>query len=153
MSVVVRELTRNDLEAVFELEQKCFKEAWKFSDLEYEFEKNPVNKFIVLEKDRNIIGFIDFMITFNSATISQICVSEKYRKHGFGFRLLQEMEAMLPKEGEDIVENITLEVRESNVPAVSLYQKFGYEVVVKKPHYYPDGEDAVYMVKRLLLCR
>lgn len=153
MSVVVRELTRNDLKTVFELEQKCFKEAWKFSDLEYELEKNPVNKFLVLEKDGNIIGFIDFMITFNSATISQICVSEEYRKHGFGFRLLQEMEALLPKEGEDIVENITLEVRESNVPAVSLYQKFGYEVVVKKPHYYPDGEDAVYMVKRLLLCR
>lgn len=153
MSVVVRELTKRDLSAVFELEQRCFKEAWKLGDLEYELEKNPVNKFLVLEVDEKIVGFIDFMITFNSATISQICVDEKYRKQGHGLRLLKEMEALLPSEGEDIVENITLEVRESNVPAINLYKKFGYEVVVKKPHYYPDGEDAVYMVKRLLLWR
>lgn len=153
MDYAIRLLQKSDLEQVFEIEKKCFINPWKLSDLEYELEGNPVNKFIVLEADGKVIGFIDFMITFNSATVSQIAVLNEYRRKGFGNLLLKEMEKYFPNEGEDIVENVTLEVRASNVPAINLYKKNGYENVVIKPHYYPDGEDAIYMVKRLMLCR
>ena len=153
MDYKVRFIEKADLDTVYEIEQECFINPWKRSDLEYELEGNPVNKFLVIEKDGEIVGFNDFMITFNSATISQIAITKKYRRQGLGSILLKEMEKCFPKEGEDIVENVTLEVRASNVPAIKLYEKDGYEVVVKKPHYYPDGEDAIYMVKRLMLCR
>lgn len=153
MDYKVRFIKKSDLDKVYEIEQECFINPWKRSDLEYELEGNPVNKFLVVEKDGEIIGFIDFMITFNSATISQIAITKKYRRQGIASLLIREMEMCFPKEGEDIVENVTLEVRASNVPAIKLYEKDGYEVVVKKPHYYPDGEDAIYMVKRLMLCR
>lgn len=153
MSYKVRALNKADLERVFEIEKECFLNPWKYSDLEYELSGNPVNKFIIIEVDQNIIGFIDFMITFNSATISQIAVTKEYRNRGYGTVLLSEMEKCFPNNGDDIVENVTLEVRKSNNAAINLYKKHGYEVVVIKPHYYPDGEDAVYMVKRLMLCR
>ena len=153
MSYKIRPLEKKDLDRVFEIEKECFVDPWKLTDLEYELSENPVNKFLVLEVNNNIVGFIDFMITFNSATISQIAITKEYRKQGFGKLLLEEMENCFPKEGEDIVENVTLEVRSSNARAISLYQKNGYEVIVKKPHYYSDGEDAIYMVKRLMLCR
>ena len=153
MEYKVRLLEKADLEQVYEIEKECFINPWKFSDIEYEFDGNPVNKFLVLEVDGKVVGFNDFMITFNSATISQIAVTKKFRRNGFGIVLLNEMEKYFPNEGEDVVENVTLEVRASNEPAINLYKKHGYEVVVKKPHYYPDGEDAIYMVKRLMLCR
>ena len=63
------------------------------------------------------------------------------------------MEKCFPSDIEDIVENVTLEVRESNQAAINLYKKNGYEEVVIKKHYYSNGENAIYMVKRLLLCR
>ena len=153
MNYRVRLLKKEDLPQIYEIEKECFINPWKYSDLEYEFEGNPVNKFLVIEVDGKIVGFNDFMITFNSATISQVAVTKDYRRNGLGTVLLNEMEKCFPKEGEDIVENVTLEVRASNTPAIKLYEKHGYEVVVKKPHYYPDGEDAIYMVKRLMLCR
>lgn len=153
MSYKIRPLVKKDLDRVFEIEKECFVDPWKLTDLEYELSGNPVNKFLVLEVNNDIVGFIDFMITFNSATISQLAITKEYRKQGFGKLLLEEMENRFPKEGEDIVENVTLEVRASNARAISLYQKNGYEVIVKKPHYYSDGEDAIYMVKRLMLCR
>lgn len=153
MDYKVRLLKKADLQKVYEIEKECFLDPWKYSDLEYEFNGNPVNKFIVIEADGKIVGFNNFMITFNSATITQIAVTREYRRKGFGTVLLNEMEKMFPKEGEDIVENVTLEVRSSNLAAIKLYEKHGYEVVVKKPHYYADGEDAIYMVKRLMLCR
>lgn len=153
MEYKIRALEKADLEQVYQIEKECFINPWKFSDIQYEFQGNPVNKFLVLEVNGKVVGFNDFMITFNSATISQIAVTKEFRRKGFGTILLNEMEKCFPKEGDDIVENVTLEVRASNKPAINLYQKQGYEVVVVKPHYYPDGEDAVYMVKRLMLCR
>jgi len=139
-----------DLENLFLLENQCFKSPWKKSDLEYELTKNPINKVLICLDNDKIIGFIDYMITFNSATISQIGVDKAYRNKGIASKLLNLMEESFPKDGDDEVETVTLEVRESNKPALNLYLKDGYEIVVKKPHYYDDGEDAIYMVKRLL---
>ena len=153
MEYKIRALEKADLEQVYQIEKECFINPWKFSDIEYEFQGNPVNKFLVLEVNGKVVGFNDFMITFNSATISQIAVTKEFRRNGFGTILLNEMEKCFPKEGDDIVENVTLEVRASNEPAINLYKKHGYEVVVVKPHYYPDGEDAIYLVKRFMLCR
>ena len=62
--------TPNDFDAVQAIENECFKEPYSTADLRYEFEENPVNKIIVAEDEGKVIGFIDFLITFNSSTIS-----------------------------------------------------------------------------------
>ena len=40
---------------------------------------------------------------------------------------------------------ITLEVKESNTPAIKLYMKNGFIPAGIKPCYYHDGSDAIYM--------
>ena len=141
--------TSKDFEAVQAIENECFKEPYSTQELKYEFEENPVNKIIVAEKDGYVVGFIDFLVTFNSATIMQIAVTKECRGRGIATQLLAEMEKSFPEQLDDLVENITLEVRVSNQPAVNLYTKNGYKIVVVKSHYYKDGENAIYMVKRL----
>lgn len=141
--------TNKDFEAVQEIENECFKEPYSTQELKYEFEENPVNKIIVAEKDGKVVGFIDFLVTFNSATIMQIAVTKEFRGKGIATQLLAEMEKSFPEQLDDLVESITLEVRVSNQPAVNLYTKNGYKIVVVKSHYYKDGENAIYMVKRL----
>lgn len=139
----------NDFDAVLNIENECFKEPYSRVDLLYEFQKNPVNKIIVACDEEKVVGFIDYLITFNSSTIMQIAVTNSYRKQGIACKLLEEMERSFPKKIDDIVETITLEVRESNKPAKELYLKNGYKIVVVKKQYYKDGEDAIYMLKRL----
>ena len=151
--MIFLEATKEDFEEVLEIENECFIDPYSRESLEYEFDENPLNKIIVCKDDNKVVGFIDFMITFNSATISQIAVKNEYRKNGIATKLLSEMEKCFPNDIEDIVENVTLEVRESNQAAINLYKKNGYEEVVIKKHYYSNGENAIYMVKRLLLCR
>ena len=141
--------TLNDFNDVQEIENECFIEPYSTEDLHYEFEKNPVNKIIVAEDEGKIIGFIDFLITFNSSTIMQVAVTKSYRQNGVATQLLSEMEKSFPKNIDDLVETITLEVRESNEAAKNLYLKNGYKIVVIKNHYYKDGENAIYMLKRL----
>jgi len=144
-----RAATMNDFEEVLAIENECFIEPYSRENLKYEFEENPVNKIIVAEDDGRVIGFIDYLITFNSATIMQVAVTKEYRGIGIATQLLSEMEKSFPKDLDEIVETVTLEVRVSNQPAVNLYTKNGYKIVVVKSHYYKDGENAIYMVKRL----
>ena len=139
----------NDFDAVQQIENECFKEPYSTADLKYEFEENPVNKIIVAEQDGKVVGFIDFLITFNSSTIMQVAVTKDYRKNGIATQLLSEMEKSFPTDVDDLVETITLEVRESNEAAKNLYLKNGYKIVVVKSNYYKDGENAIYMLKRL----
>lgn len=141
--------TINDFNDVLLIENECFKQPYSEKELKYEFKENPVNKIIVAVDGDKIVGFIDFLITFNSSTIMQVAVTAKYRKNGIATQLLSEMENSFPKEIDDVVETITLEVRESNEAAKALYEKNGYEVVVVKKNYYKDGENAIYMLKRL----
>lgn len=147
---MIRLATLKDFEAVYEIEQSCFLDPYPRNQLEYEFKQNPLNKILVAVADDKIVGFIDFMITFNSSTIVQIAVKPEYRHQGIASSLLKEMENIFPKGIDDVVETVTLEVRKSNDAAIKLYEKNGYEFVVYKKNYYPDGEDAIYMVKRLL---
>ena len=151
--MIIRRVKKEDFEQVYEIEQSCFKDPYPKKHLEYEFFENPVNVILVAEENSKIVGFIDFMITFNSATIVQIAVIPEYRKQKIATMLLKEMENSFPKDIEDVVENVTLEVRKTNESAINLYKKGGYEIIVEKKHYYPDGEDAIYMVKRILLCQ
>ena len=151
--MIIRKVNKEDFKQVYQIEQTCFKDPYPRKHLEYEFFENPINIILVAEEDEKIVGFIDFMVTFNSATIVQIAVLPEYRKQKIATNLLNEMENCFPKDLDDVVENVTLEVRKSNEAAINLYKKDGYEIIVEKKHYYPDGEDAIYMVKRILLCR
>ena len=141
--------SNEDFDAVQKIENECFVEPYSTEDLHYEFEENPVNKIIVAADGDFVVGFIDFLITFNSATIMQIAVTKDYRGKGIATQLLKEMEILFPKNIDDIVETVTLEVRESNEAAKNLYLKNGYKIVVVKNHYYKNGENAIYMLKRL----
>lgn len=147
--IKVREMVNEDLDQMYELELECFVAPWKKSDLVYELNENPINKIYVAIIDDKIVGFIDYMVTFNSSTISQIAVTTKYRKQGIGSTLLMKMFESLPNESEEVVEFVTLEVRKSNEAAKNLYLKHGFEIITTKPSYYSNGEDAIYMVKRM----
>lgn len=147
--MIYRLAKSKDFEQVLEIERECFKQPYTSKELEYEFYENPVNKIIVVEDEQKVVGFIDFLITFNSSTIMQIAVTSNYRGKGIATQLLAEMENSFPKEIDEMVETITLEVRESNEAAKALYLKNGYEIVTVKQNYYKDGENAIYMFKRL----
>lgn len=134
-----------DLPQLLEIQNECFIHPWKEKDILYELKENPVNFMYVLEEGNLILGFIDFWITFDSATIAQIAIRKQYQGKGYSSILMQEMiDDCYAKK----VLNITLEVRTSNTKAISLYKKFNFREIVIKPHYYDNGEDALYMVRK-----
>ena len=148
MKTNIRKAKISDLEAIKEIEDESFINPFTKEDLLYEISQNPVSNFLVLEKDGLVVGFIDYWVTFDSATIDQIAVKKSERNQGFAKILLEKSINDLKELGE--VSFLTLEVRTSNEPAINLYKSFGFRKVTIKEKYYDDGEDAIYMVKGLV---
>lgn len=148
MKTNIRKAKINDLEAIKEIEDESFRNPFTKEDLLYEISQNPVSNFLVLEKDGKLIGFIDYWVTFDSATIDQIAIKKSERNQGFAKILLEKSINDLKELGE--VSFFTLEVRASNEPAINLYKSFGFQKVTIKEKYYDDGEDAIYMIRGLV---
>ncbi|MBD5144361.1 MAG: ribosomal protein S18-alanine N-acetyltransferase [Ruminococcus sp.] len=93
-----------------------------------------------------LCGFITGVYLLDTADIYSVAVSENYRKKGVGKLLLEEFFDQLPED----VKNVCLEVRESNIPAIKLYEKTGFEQVGLRKNFYQDPrENAVLMTKAL----
>ena len=90
-----------------------------------------------------IAGFIGMWLVLDEAHVVIIGLRESDRRKGIG-------ELLLISAIEHAVENdcrmVTLEVRESNKPAIELYRKYGFQKVGLRRRYYSDTrENAVIM--------
>ena len=138
-NVEIREMCEKDLYMVLMIENQCFISPWLKADILTDWKYNQYSRWLVILVDDVVAGFIDYWITFDSATICQIAIQKGYRRLGLASKLLEEMFKDCYAEK---VRNITLEVRGGNEAAISLYKKYGFKFVVSKEGYYSDVEDA-----------
>ncbi len=143
--MIFEEMTAEDLSRVLKLEQTCFKEPWNEKDCLYELEENPFSHGWVL-KDDDIVGYAFLWETFEMAQLARIGIDPKSRNKGYGQFLL---ENLIQRAKEAECEYMSLEVRESNIPAIHLYEKNGFITVNLSKGYYPDGENAIVMTLAL----
>lgn len=143
----VRPMEESDLDIIMYLENTCFIAPWGLKELLYEVNDNPVSNLWVIESSMHgVAGFVNYWITFDSATICQICVNPVFRNRGLGSQMMNEV---IKDCRANKVRNITLEVREHNDAAIKLYEKFGFKKVLIKESYYTNGDNAVYMIKEM----
>ncbi|MBO8427260.1 MAG: ribosomal protein S18-alanine N-acetyltransferase [Firmicutes bacterium] len=141
----IRLTKESDLIDILKIENESFLKPYTEKDFLYELNENPFAKFYSLFNEEKLIGFILLYVTFDSASIVQIAIKKEERNKGFAGFLLKNTIDLLIKEKE--VHFLTLEVRKSNLSALSLYKKFDFLEICIKKGYYEDGEDAIYMVK------
>jgi ribosomal-protein-alanine N-acetyltransferase len=145
----IRFLDEKDLDAVASLEMEVFSNPWNAQVLKEELDTNPFYRAYLAEENGCIEGYVSYLITFDSATICRLAVKKEFRRQGIAQRLLDQMVKDCQSKSEP-VEWITLEVRESNVAARTLYEKNGWENITIKKNYYENGENAIYMVRSIL---
>jgi ribosomal-protein-alanine N-acetyltransferase len=131
------------------LEQNSFnKRAFDVSKLEYEFVENPFSIIYLYFIDDNLVGYLDYWVTFDSATIFRVGVDENVQKQGIGSKLMNKMIEDIKDNYEEVF-FISLEVRKSNIKAQKLYSKFDFFEYTTKQNYYEDGEDALLMGRNM----
>ena len=96
------------------------------------------------EKDK-IIGFLLYSLIYDRIEIEQFEVITKERGKGIGDKLLK---YLIEKYQDTDIKNITLEVKEDNIVAINLYEKYGFKKVSTREKYY-DGINGLLMEKTL----
>ena len=141
---MIRKMSQNDLDAVNAIEMQAFQDPWTKQDFINELESNPYSCIYVKEINGEVVAYVDLWIAYENAEIANIAVKKEFLHQGIASELMQ---YCLQKIQQSKCENFTLEVRVSNMNAIKLYEKFGFQTVSKRKKYYADGEDAYLMVQ------
>ncbi|MEE1061457.1 MAG: ribosomal protein S18-alanine N-acetyltransferase [Ruminococcus sp.] len=140
----IERMTAQHVDAVLEIENECFAHPWSRQSIESELENKNSVFYTALEGDE-VAGYIGMSTVLDEGYIFNVAVSAKHRKKGIGSALIQELVTYGKKNNFCF---LTLEVRESNENAISLYSKFGFIKVGERKNYYSDPvENAVLMTK------
>ena len=93
-----------------------------------------------------IIGYISFSHIFD-IEIESIIVKSSYQRQGIGTLLLK---YVFNFSKENKINNVFLEVRKSNLAAISLYKKMGFKIISIRKKYYENTEDALILKRQLI---
>jgi len=158
--ILIQYATERDADGILAIETDCFSLPHTKDQLIREI--GSEQSVILVAKEKNntkdakennindiietVAGFVTMQYVLDEGYIGDVAVAAAYRRRGIADLLLQR----LKQEGESRnLSFITLEVRESNAPAIALYEKNGYrKVSVMKDYYTLPKENAVIMTLR-----
>lgn len=132
----------DDIEAVSKIEIACFGEGWTPTPFKKELSRGDCAYFVAKEGSK-IVGYSGTWLILEELHIIIIAVDPAFREKKIGQKLL----INLLKDGiKNGAKWSTLEVKDSNIPAQRMYEKFGFDVKgVRKKYYHQDGADAFIM--------
>ena len=140
MDFSLRLMLESDLDRVIFIERELFSSPWPREAFWQEIENELAQ---VLEVDGEIQGYVCALQVLDEAEISNVAVSKAYQRRGFGKILVTSMIDDLYSKG---CVRIFLEVRDTNIAAIKLYSKMGFELLGARKKYYSDPvEDALVM--------
>jgi ribosomal-protein-alanine N-acetyltransferase len=144
--MIIREMKREDVPAIVELEKLCFSDPWSENSIASELD-NPLSYWLVAEENGKVVGYVGSQSVLDAADMMNLAVSPDCRQQGVGQALVNGLVQHLQQNN---VIALLLEVRVSNAPAISLYEKLGFEQVGRRPKYYHNPrEDALILRKEL----
>jgi len=143
MDFEIVNLNKSHIDGIVKLEQTCFSSPWTREGIEEEL-SNPQAHFLAAESGE-VLGYIGVQEIAGEAYITNIAVLPQYRRNGIAEALLNAAAGGAKERGCAF---ITLEVRVSNLPAIALYEKCGFEPAGRRKNFYANpAEDALIYTK------
>ena len=145
--MLIREMTLEDIPQAAAIEKQCFSQPWSEKSFQDSLAREDT-LFLVCEEQNSgnhsrITGYIGMYISFEEADITNVAVSPSHRQKGCGNALVA---SAIQKAKEKQIERIFLEVRISNVPAISLYKKMGFENLGTRKDFYDYPKEDAYIM-------
>ena len=142
--ITISPMTKDDVEAVVQIEQEAYgKHHWAKSSFYDEMSNNLAKYYTAKTPEGELVGYAGTWHIIDEGHITTIAVKKEYLRNHIG-------EAIIQKIIDDCYKNnikyLTLEVRVSNIPAIKLYEKYGFQSLGTRKGYYQDNnEDALIM--------
>ena len=143
--IVIRRMDTADIKNVVSIEKECFSLPWSEKSFEDSL-KQSYSVFFVAECAGSTAGYVGAYHIGDECDITNVAVSTEHRRKGIGRKLLEEVEKYAM---EHSVQSVMLEVRESNTPAIKLYEAMNYKNIgIRKNFYEKPTENAIIMVRQ-----
>lgn len=130
--MTLRTLFPADLPQLLAIEQAVSVVPWTADIFKACFDAGYVGW--VCEAERRILGFVIVSLSMEECHIMNLCVGREYQHQGYGFQLLHHALAHAKSHGVGLA---YLEVRQSNVRAIKLYEKMKFQLIGERKNYYP----------------
>lgn len=142
MNYVIQDANLSHVSGIHAIEVECFSDPWPEQSIISQLPDDNHIFLVALDGDA-VIGYVGMMCVLDEGYISNVAVTASYRRQKIADRLI---DTLIGKANELNLSFATLEVRESNEPAKTLYAKHGFEVVgLRKNYYTKPKENAVLM--------
>ena len=142
MDLKIITATPNDVADIVKIEQACFATPWTEQGIRESIENENTRLYLALV-DGSAAGYIGVQIFSGEGYVTNVETLPEYRRKGVA-------KALIERTLQNEMELLTLEVRESNFAAISLYSKLGFERVGVRPHFYRNPvENALLMTIKL----
>ena len=141
--IVYREIEgETDAVSASELEKECLVTAWSREQIS---SLPEYAAYIAAFEGDTLCGIASMYMIAGEGQVMNVAVSPSYRRRGIANGL---MESLTERAVDNKCENITLEVAEDNISAISLYKKCGFTCVGRRKGFY-NGTDALLMEKKI----
>jgi len=146
---IIEPMAEHHIDQIVEIEKVSFPTPWHKRIFELELGK-PRSLHSVCMTDDKVVGYLISWMLYDEIHILNVAVHPEYRRHGIAKKLIDYTIDHFSKKGANTV---ILEVRTSNIAAINLYEKMGFQVLRTRKRYYTDtGEDALVMMLNLNTC-
>lgn len=142
-AITLKPMRLVDIPAIVKLEKICFPDdPWPFEAFEHEIINDYSEPLTAHDQEGRIVGYMITWFMGPEAHTANIAVDPAMRGHGIGRGMMQ---FAIDKARAIGAEEMVLEVRATNAPAINLYKSLGFVPVYVRKNYYRSGEDAVVM--------
>ena len=137
-------MTTQHVEAVAEIEKECFSDPWSLTSIRSEL-LNPLSLWIVAVENGVVAGYVGSQTVLDASDMMNLAVLPQFRGNGIGKSLVQNLIAQLK---DCNCRSLTLEVRASNIPAISLYEGLGFTCVGVRRNYYRNPREDAHIMRK-----
>lgn len=141
-NIEVKQMSKKDIDDVWNIEKSCFETPWSKESFRMEMEENKCARYLIAKVKHKTVGYGGMWLIIDEAHITNIAVHPDYRKMKVGESLLK---GLMKVANSYSINQMTLEVRRSNIIAQNLYKKLGFQSVGYRKKYYNNTEDAMIM--------
>lgn len=141
--MTVRRATISDAKEIFAIEMECFSVPWSLDSIETELLNEDKKLYYVVEDANGVVGYAGAWLVYDEGQITNIAIRPSARRQGFGAKLTSALIEECFKRG---MHEIFLEVRISNLSALSLYRQLGFTVKGMRKNYYSEPKEDAYIM-------
>ena len=137
-------MQKSEINDVMEIEKRAYGEHhWSKDSFYNELSNDLAHYYSAFDENNNLAGYAGTWLIIDEAHITTIAIKPEMKRKKIGETLLQKIINLCYENG---IKYITLEVRESNIPAIRLYEKYGFKSLgIRKGYYQNNNENALVM--------